>query len=224
VADIAEDHQQPNVSSAEIAASLSAQPPRHSYKEQRLRESMILEALHIEESAAIWGTTYRLRAGFWQMAGRVLALAGALTATISGATGLAQGGGQRVFAGILALTAAALGAISTTLTTRARSEEERAAAVANRVLADAARVFHTIVARFAALDTVASAFVILCEQRDRVVAAAPVTLTSSLIPRMVRMRKSRDAYKRENSVGGKRLPSLYRRRARSDELEAQRAE
>jgi hypothetical protein len=157
------------------------------HNEQAWRASLIDEARLIEGYARAWGSAYRLRAAWWQLVARNLALAGALVAAVSGGTGLAlTGSHHEVVAGVLALTAAALGAVGSTLATRSRSEEERSAAARNITVADAARAFQTIVAPFASPEDTLRAFQTLARQRDNVVADAP--MTSVFLIRILRKR------------------------------------
>jgi hypothetical protein len=141
------------------------------------RQALIDESVQIETAAAVWGGAYRRRAAFFNSIGTSLALVSGLVATLAGGTAL---GWSATAGGVLALIAAALAAVSTTVSPGVRTGEEQAGAIANTNLADAARVFRTTVARYGSYDDALSGFKTLIEQRDEVVRCAPIESRGTL--------------------------------------------
>lgn len=97
----------------------------------------------IEESAKYSAESQFVQAKIWRLVNLVLGIPAATLAAVAGATGLASTAG-RTPAAIMALVAAGLGAVMTTLNAGRRAEQAHVSANAYRMLQNDARVAKNI--------------------------------------------------------------------------------
>lgn len=121
----------------------------------------------------MWAKAYRDDANRWSHISVTMGVVAAGLSAAAGYTGLTRTIG--VFgAGTIALAAALVTAISSSLHPAAKSAGSSASSGDNSILADKARVFHLTRVDFDSIQTVLDEFTKLCAERDAIVKAAPI--------------------------------------------------
>lgn len=143
--------------------------------DSRRRAAFIEEAECIKQIARYSSGEQRWQAASWRRWNTLLTGAAAGLAALAGASGLAAST-NRTFAGVAALVAGVLSAVSAALGSGSRSKEYYDAASMNLKLANSARVFCRTIAPYLPIEQAAREFTSLCEERDRVITEAPLKL------------------------------------------------
>ena len=134
---------------------------------------MANEAKRIEEWGRAWNTAYREDASRWSHISAVMGTVAAALGAAAGFSGLAQWTGA-FGVSILALTAAVVTAITSSVRPAAKSSDFITSAAHNSAIADKARVFRLTQVSYEPINAVVGEFIKLCEQRDAAVKTAPI--------------------------------------------------
>jgi hypothetical protein len=137
------------------------------------RAAMREEAERIEAWGRAWDAAYRNDANHWSQVSGGLGFVSAGLGAAAGYTGLAQVAGA-FGVSLIALAAAVVSAIASTVRPAAKGAAFGTSATANSSLSDRARVFRLTQVEYDPIDTVLSEFTKLCDQRDAAVKGAPI--------------------------------------------------
>jgi hypothetical protein len=136
------------------------------------RAAMKEEAERIEAWGRVWDTAYRGDANRWSHIAVVMGVVAAVLGAVAGYSGLAKVTGA-FGVSLLALAAAVVAGVTSSVRPAAKSTDFSASAVDNSTVADKARVFRLTQVDFDSIETAVADFTKLCEQRDVAVKAAP---------------------------------------------------
>jgi hypothetical protein len=136
-------------------------------------EKLATEARRVEESAKWSGQGQFEQAKIWRGSNYALGVPSAALAAVAGAAGLASTAG-RYWAGVAALTAAAFGAVMTSLNLARRIEQAQTAANAYLALQQDARVFYEIDVSTMGFDEARAALGELIARQQEVNKSAPI--------------------------------------------------
>ncbi len=138
-----------------------------------VRDGILAELRRLEESARYSAQAQFAQAKIWRATHFWLGAPAAALAAIAGSTGLATDAGRTVLA-VLALGAAALGAVLTTLNPARRAELAHTVANAYLALENDARIARTVDLHHLHVDALRERLAVLAARRSEVNAAAEI--------------------------------------------------